>query len=58
MGTGAAHSSVCTDFIVNNYHQESKMLLAEMVTRDVSGKLIAGAEKALRGDGLCPADRA
>ena len=34
------------------------MLLAEMVMREVSGKLMAGAEKMLRWDGLCPADEA
>lgn len=34
------------------------MLLAEMVMRDVSGKLIAGAEEVLHGDGLCPTDGA
>lgn len=58
MGTGAAHSSVCIDFTVNNSQQESRMLLAEMVMRDMSGKLMAGAEKLLHGDGLCSTDGA
>lgn len=34
------------------------MLLAETVMRDVSGKLMAGAEKALQGNGLWPTDGA
>lgn len=58
MSTRAAHSSICIDFIVNSSQQESKMLLAQTVTRDVSGKLMARAKKALQGNGLWPADGA
>ena len=34
------------------------MLLSEMVMRGVLGKLMAGAEKGLQGDGPCPTDGA
>lgn len=48
--TGAAHSSIRIDFVVNSSQQESEMLLAETAMEDVPARL------ALHGDRPCPTD--